>query len=360
MRRYLVALWLLLSLAPASYAEQVSGLYDVTLPVSAQSSQELGRATREGLKTVLVRVSGSSAVLTQRPVIAAIKQASSYTRQYGYEYYRNEEDDSEQMRVLVEFEPKLIDQLLRGAGLPLWSSNRPSVLVWMVVDDIDGRRFVGPERDPSIVKAVRDNAIRRGLSVKFPDLDLQDMVALSVNDLWQLNEHKAGPALERYKADTVLLGRVSKLTNGEWLGRWSYSDALQQYRFDGEGETVEEYVGAAIDEVAEVLASQYAVVPVNTTQDGVLMRVSGVTGFIDYARVISYLESVAAIRHANVVYINGDAIVVRLIADGQLSQLAQSFALGRKLQAVNRGRMVDKYRLDLDYHWPASTANKPQ
>ena len=41
--------------------------------------------------------------------------------------------------------------LLNGAGQPVWGSNRPSVLVWSVVDEDRTRRFLsGSEREPLV------------------------------------------------------------------------------------------------------------------------------------------------------------------------------------------------------------------
>lgn len=347
-----------MTLAGPAIGRQVDGLYDVAIPVATQSRAELARATRQGLQTVLIKVSGSAEVVKKKPIIAAMSRASSFIKQYRYEYQRATEDDGEQAVVLIEYEPQLLDQLLRQSGQPLWSSNRPTVLLWLAIDDIDGRRFASRELDGDIFAAIEASASRRGLAVTLPDLDLQDMVALPVEDLWQLNEYAVKPAAERYGADTLLIGRASKLTNGEWLGRWLYSYDQQQLSFDGEALSAEGYLGAALDQVAEQLAGQYAVAPVNIAQGGLMMAVSGIVNFVDYARVIKYLESVAAIRHANVVSIDGDVMVVQLTADGLLTQLQQSLALGKRLKAVQVEDYQGDYFIDLHYYWPSTQTSQ--
>jgi hypothetical protein len=354
LKQPLIGLLLLMALASPTTAKQVDGLYDVAIPVTAQSRNELARATRLGLQTVLIRVSGSAEVVKQQPIIAALQRASSYIKQYRYEYQRATADSSEQTLVLIEYEQQLLDQLLRQSGQPLWSSNRPSVLLWLAIEDSGGRRFASREQDGEIFAAIEANARRRGLAVSLPDLDLQDMVALSVEDLWQLNEYAVKPASERYAADTLLMGRATKLTNGEWLGRWLYSYDQQQLSFDGEALTADSYLGAALDQVAEQLAGQYAVAPVNIAEGGLLMAVSGVVNFVDYAKLINYLESVAAIRHANVVSIDGDVMVVQLTADGLLTQLQQSLLLGKQLKAAPVADYQGEYFVDLHYYWPST------
>jgi hypothetical protein len=356
MIKQLYSFILLMILAWPVLARQVDGLYDVVVPVTSQSQAELKQASVQGLKTVLIRVSGSADVTKQRAILQALKRTSSFMKQYSYDYQPSSEGEAEKMVAFIEFEQQLVDQLLRDSGLPLWSSYRPTVLVWMVVEDSEGRRFVSRERDPEIVDAIELSANRRGLALMLPDLDLEDMIALSVDDLWQLNPFKAKPALERYKADTVLLGKVTKLTNGEWLGRWHYGYGQQDLTFDGEALSPNEYVALALNQVAEVLAEKYAVAPVNIAENGLLMRISGIVNFVDYARVVNYLESLSAIHHANVVYIDGDSIIVRLIADGLLSQLQQSIALAKRLTPIPDSTDYEQseYRIDLHYSWPST------
>lgn len=354
----LLLLFALIQLALPLRAEQVEGLYDVVVPVKAQSSRELSTATRAGLKKVLVRISGKASVIKQPAIASALGRAANFVRQYGYESRPGEEEGSEQMEVFIEFEQQLIDQLLRSSGQPMWSSNRPSMLVWLAIEDEAGRRFATVDQDADIIDAIKDHARRRGLAIKLPLLDLEDMVAMSVGDLWQLNVRKSNTAVERYRTDALLLGRVTRLTNGEWLGRWSYENNGQQATFEGEAVSADDYISSAIDQIADWMADQYAVVPVSMANEGIILRVTGVHSFVDYARTIRYLESVAAIRHANTVFVEGDEIIVQLLADGIKSQLQQALALGKQLEPNVNKFYFGEYPLDLDYHWPHS-AFKP-
>ena len=355
-RPHLVALvtglWLLLVISSPASAMKVQNLYEVAVPVASQSNQNLLTATREGLSTVFIRVSGHADVVKNPAISAAINQARNYTTQFRYETRPALQEGEEQLVLQVEFEQLLVDQQLRAAGLPLWSNDRPSVLVWMVVDDVDGRRFASSERDAELLQAIVENTDRRGLALKLPTLDLEDMVAVSTKDVWQLNPLTVRPATERYQPDSLLLGRATKLTNGQLLGRWSYYSNKQQFELDGNAGNVNDYIAAIVDKVADMQALQYAIRPVDTADGGVLMRLTGINSFVDYARAIKYLESVSAIRYANVISVADDEIILRLQADGLLRQLQQSFALGKKLQIIAPQNYQGEYAIDLHYQWP--------
>lgn len=333
-------------------AEQVSGLYDVTVPVASQSSRDLRKASKEGLKRVFIRVSGNADVVNNSQIAASINRSQKLMNQFEYRQVEKPEEAGDQLLAVLEFEPALVDRQLRAAGLPLWSSNRPTVLVWMVVEDRQGRRFAGAENDPEIVQAIMRHAQRRGLAIKLPALDLEDMVAVSPDELWQLNSQRAKAAAERYAADTVLVGRASHLTNGQWLGQWRYLFNQQQYGIDGDAVDIDRYIAAGLDTVADLLAAEYAITPVNIAEGGVLIRLTGINNFVDYARAISYLEGVAAIHHANVIDVQQDEIIVRLVADGLLPQLEQAFALDRRLLPTLSGAYQGEYPVVLDYRWP--------
>jgi hypothetical protein len=354
MLRQLFISLLMLSFASFATAEQLRNLYDVEVVTQSQSARDLRTASREALAILFVRVSGSNDVINNPVIKSAISNAQTYMRQFQYQR-RNVEVSrgvtEERLYAVIEFEPELVDSQLREAGLPLWSNNRPTILVWLTVEDLNGRRFATQESDPAIATAIIDSAKRRGLAVKLPAYDLEDTLAVSVDEAWQLSNYRMQVAAERYGADTVLLGRASQLSNGLWLGKWLYQQGTQRLDYDLEAGDIEQYIRSALDPVAEQLAAQYAIAPVNIADNGVLMRLTGIDSFVDYAQAIAYLESVAAIRHANVVDIQGDEIVLQLIADGMLSQLELVFKLDEKLQPATR-LYQGGYHLSLDHHWP--------
>ena len=341
----------------AASAEQLNGLYEVVVPVESQSSSDLRKATASGLKIVFVRVSGRTDAAVYEEVQLALGTAQIYLKQYSYKRERNTEDGSEQLKLMLEFEQEQVDKQLRVAGLPLWSGNRPSILVWLVVDDSGGRRIVGEETSPDGVAAIQYHAERRGLPIDLPLLDLEDNIAISADELWSLNSGQAQQASSRYQSDTLLIGKASQLSSGLWLGAWRFSFEGQSVEFEIEARDIESFVGLAIDRVAELLARQYAIAPVSIAQDGILMRLGGIHNFTDYTAAVNYLEGLAAIRHANVVSIEGEEIILRLVAEGQLEQLELAIARDKLLLPAE----VDLLAVDavlLNYLWPGSTGLK--
>lgn len=360
-RLHCIALAVLLALAatsPPVAARVLPDLYEVTVAIDSQSSAELRRASREALAELFVRISGHRAVLDNDTIVAAVRDASRFTRQFSYQS-ETDEDGEQQLRVVLDFESSLVEDTLRRAGLPLWSSNRPTVLVWLVADDEHGRHFVGGDQAPELVAAIREQAIRRGLAVQLPALDLEDLVALSPDDIWRQNFTRIDEAAERYGADSLLVGRVSQLNNGRWLGRWSFRLNGQRIPFEGEAADGKGFIVAGLNQVAETLAGEYAIAPVQAAEGGVLMRLTDVRSFVDYARAIQYLEGIVAVHHANVVSLQRDELILRLIADGEIAQLQQVFSLDKRLQPQLQQDYTGPYPIVLSYRWPSAAPPLP-
>jgi hypothetical protein len=338
-------------------AEELVSLYQVQYEVASQSANELTRASREALKTIFVRVSGTTKVMESPKIKAAVSNPRQFMKQFQYERLGSDADGGDKLFALMEFESELVDGTLREAGLSLWSNNRPTILLWLTVEDTNGRRFATKDSDPDIVEAIISTARRRGLAVKLPLYDLQDTLAVTLDEAWSLSNWRAQAAAARYEADTVLLGRVSRLSNGELFGKWIYTLDPQRLDFDIQSDNPADYLTASLHPVAELLAAQYAVAPINIAENGVLLRLTGILNYIDYARAVNYLEGVSAIRHANVVNIEGNEIIIRLIADGLVSQLQNAFSLDRKLLEATNSSYRGSYDISLDYHWPGSEQN---
>ena len=342
------------SASPAYSAEQVQGLYDVELAVESQSRRDRLRATSKALKTVFVRVSGNHSVLENAQVRKATRSAEKYLKQFSYFAKDSDQQGGKQLMIKMEFESLQVENLLRGEALPIWSKNRPSTLVWVVVDDDEGRRFVG-SADAAITENIQEQAERRGLVVKLPSLDLEDTIAITPDELWQLNLWSAERAASRYKADSLLIGRMTELSNGEWIGNWVFSNNGDRSKLEGQSPRLADYVGEAIDVVADQLAEQYAIVPKKMSAEGVVIRLTGIESFTDYAKAINYLQQLSAVRYANPIYIEKKQILVHLVADGQLHQLEQSMALGKTLEKIppmDIAQTVDYPYIHLNYHWP--------
>lgn len=337
---------LLLACVPAR-AVVVENLYRALVDVEDHSRSELQRATREGLAQVLVKVSGTAAVLQMEEITAALDRAPNYMQRYRY--LRPEGGG---LRFQVHFDAQLVNDLLRDAQAPLWTANRPPVLVWMVVSDENGRRPATPEANPEFFEQIQQSLDRRGVPAVFPLNDLEDTVAVSVEGLWALDEAAILLASERYGVANVLAGRIRSMPDGRWLGDWRYLSGGESLGTSFYGEEVPAFTAGVVDFIADRMASRYAVAGEAEGLE-VLVRVDALADFEDLRRVLDYFQSIELVDQAWPAYLEGDSVVFRLAAQADPDQLARIIQLNRRLQrleaptALRRGPI----NLDLVYQW---------
>ena len=210
-------------------ADIVPDLYSAQVPVAGQNSSALVRGSRAALADVLVKVSGSFDLLKDPAIKAALKDARSHVQQYAYS--RDRQGDGG-LSARFEFDSAFVSGLVRQAGAPLWTANRPLVLAWVVVEDEAGRRFLSRDAMPEQAAVVLAEFSRRGVPVQIPLFDLADTAAVSPEDAWRLDTLVLQAASQRYKVEDIVVARLSTRTAGKLTGDWKYihlDDQLRQH-----------------------------------------------------------------------------------------------------------------------------------
>jgi uncharacterized protein len=315
-----------LSLSFAARAATFPNLYSVTVNQDPAAADQRAAATQAAFTAVLVRVTGNRYAGLDPELKTLIGDASRYTTQYGTD---------RQGRAIVGFNATRVDQALAGLNVRIWGSERPLTLVWAAVDDGQGGRALlgsgdGPaDATPATVElltmlrtelaAVADE---RGLPMVLPQLDSEDLAAITLDDVSNGLDDRVVAASARYRADAVLIGRVHPGLVGtevEW-----------RLLKDGEPRKVEgTTVRDGLDAVADQYASELSGIGDATTS---LLRVLDVKTPADYGRVMSYLEKVTSLRSVDVESLERGTLTVRVAARGDARVLERVLALGGVLR----------------------------
>ena len=325
-------------------AAVVRDLYEAEVPVADHGRQALANASRDALAEVLVKVSGSVEVLQNPVLVEELGRARGHVQQYSY---TRDEDAQGDLAARFEFDSSVVTRLLKQAGAPLWTANRPSVLVWVVVQEGGGRQFVNWELAPEVLESLQQGFARRGVPLRIPLLDIQDAAALNADQVWRLQAAPILSASQRYGVEDVLAGRLTALSTGEWVGDWSYLSANDRIDRSMSTATVDEFLGGGITLVAEQMANRYAVAASGAVIGGISLSVTGVNSYNDYARIVAWLEGLELVEHANIESVRGDQIQLRLVAQADAGQLRSTIELNDRL--VPLPGIVGEQ--ELNYQW---------
>ena len=319
--------------------------YSAKVPVLSQGVAERKRAASEGLKQVILRVSGSQQAVYSERLFDVIDSALNYVDQFQYMPLSDEELNDSRLSqykeaIKLRFSPRVVEKILRDAEQRFWPINRPKTLVWLVEDNVDyGRQLVNQDNEPLITSALGKASEERGLPLMYPLLDLDDNIALPAEKAWALDEEAIRAASERYAADVILVGRYTRTSTGQVRSTWQYFHAGFSRVYDNESamQTPQEEVlfgKQALYPLADFLAEKYSILPRADQGQGVVLEVSGISSFAAYRRTLSYLEGLAAVKDVHVSVVSPGVLLLNLNTDTDLIRLESTFELDHKLVKV--------------------------
>jgi hypothetical protein len=357
-------LLLFLNLATVSaQAAEVTGLYQASVPVvSREDERERQQAFVTALRQVLVRLSGRTDTLQQPDIQRALGSVQTYVEAWAYRSLPVDPDTpvnpapaaAPAISLEVTFFQSQLQSLLDMAGIPLWPSNRPDTLLWIVEQDPSGQRaLLGP--DSPVAITLQTLAAERAMPLISPILDLQDRMAVRPDLLWQLDPLLIRGASSRYQTDSVLVLRIMHLVSGDVIARAEHHLGGLVQQVEVLEAPLEPFLTSSIDLAARELASNYGVrasgpsgaVGISTLAS---IKVDGVDSIDDYAGVLRYLEGLTVVNSVQIASVNGPSIVFDVSTGGQLRQLIETLALDRRLQPLSEP-IREGQVFSLSYRW---------
>ena len=327
---------LFIALAGIALAEEVTTVYEASVPVENQDQDKRTEAIRTAFTQVLTRISGRSDIADQRqfPAIAsAIASATRYAQQFRYvKTTPTAPAQQSGLELWVRFDETAIGQLLRDNHLPVWGMTRPATLLWLVVDNRGQRELLGADSRNDTYTTLADRAKLRGVPLRLPLLDLTDRNALHVSDVWGNFESAILQASQRYQTQAVLVGRVFQSSGNSWTGRWTLYVEGSREDWTVTANSLADVLNPGIDKTAEILAVHYAAIVQEDTRS-VVVEVKAIRGLADYNRVVKYLSSIAQVSSVQTIELSAESAIFRVTIPGGRLAVARAVALGRVLAA---------------------------
>ena len=334
----LLVLLLMLGAGSAG-ASQVNGLYSAEVQVAGQAAEQRSEGIIRAFAQMLVKVTGNRAVAGRPELQEEMKLAPRYVQQYRYRLVSGAdgatgvEPDAARL-LLVQFDAAAVRRLLRDRRLPVWGENRPSGIIWLGIESRGQRRLLQPESDGNLISSMMDAAGKRGIPLLFPLMDLEDQAAVQVADLWGDFIQNIRRGSERYSPDLIVTGRLVRLSDRLWRVNWHLYQGDQGSVWQDEGSTPDDLAAAGIQRVADLLAERYAPVVGEGNISHVRLRISGVTGLEQYARLGDFLRSQSAVERVDLIAAEPEAVTYELQARGGVQVLQQGLSLGGLIEPL--------------------------
>ncbi len=325
-------------------------MYEAETLVVDQSAESRKAATRVCLRMVLVKLTGERNALEKIALTPLLNQSEKFVRQYRYKEIQigtsgPDATPATELRLSVKFDEETLNKSLRESGIPVWGRERPSILLWVVIERANRRLFASLEETPELLELLYKRSEQRGISIIFPLMDLEDDAQIQPSDVWGEFKEPVMAASARYNADIILTASIMSPAEGIWEGRWTTYRGDKAYNeWVTEADLLEVALEEGMDGAADMLAAEFARASVYTRLGDVEMVIGDVNSVDQYAQVINYLKSLSSISEIHVTEVQAGKMKLALTVHGGELAVVQAVSLGRVLEPVeNIG--VNYYRL---------------
>lgn len=319
------------------WAIQVNGLYDARVVVVNQSAEARKQAAKVGLMDVLYKVSGFPVPVDNSVVNRSHNIADQYLSQFSFTRIDEAEWDDNippgSSYLNMKFEGKSIQRIIRQAQLPRWGANRPTVMVWVTVDD-GSRQILSDSSDHKAMSMLEAASRKRGVPLILPVYDLEDSFKLPTQQLWGLFKGSIIKASERYGAESILAGRVYRLDDDRWGGNFRFYFKQQEYEYEFESNSLEALLLSGVSAAGSVLADTFALKPSVVKKGSLTISIKNVNSLEDYGNLLAYLQELAVTKQVSLIKVTDQNVRLELSLNGTLDQFKQSLSLNNKLLEV--------------------------
>lgn len=289
-------LMLIMLIGGTAQAVTVEGLYEGNVRVPDNGEVSRQKAFADALSVVLTKLSGRRDAASK--VGATAKDAAKYVQRFGYVTGG---------RINVGFDAAAINALLDQAGLPLWSSERPVVLV------VYPLALQGVREAQSVTEML---ARQRGLPIQW---------ATETSDAFPINGLSQIQALaQRYGVEAVLLARGGPPSNLNW-----------QIVFNGASTESSGSAEEGPQLAADVLARYYAVNGKESAS--VMLEMAGIDNVEAYGNALNLLSRQLLVRSVAMESLNKDVLRLRLELRGTVQAFERALSVDRNF--VREGKV---------------------
>lgn len=329
MKSICIFIVMLMSLVSTAHAVKMESIYGAEVPVASQNEQLRAKAMQQAFADTLIKASGSSTVL-QNPVIkAALPQAKNNAEEFGYV---PSNVLSAPFLLKVKFDAEAVKELLRQAKAPLWGENRPLILVWLVIEKADHTvDLVDNSSTNDFVVLLKKRADQRGLPLLLPVMDMTDLNQLSVADVRAM----LVPALQkvslRYHADGLLVGNIQQNDQGVIQSHWKLIVGKDQGEWRFTNSVAKPGIEELIDKIAVMLGGQQTAVLSDQSIATFTLVVKGVAQQEDLHDLMRLMKHIPLIKSLEMGNIMGDKVMMYLTIQGGRQAFMQDAAVEQHL-----------------------------
>jgi hypothetical protein len=327
----------------------IDDLYEAKIAVDNQSQQTQNSAFGLAFRQVLIKVRGNNDLLTDQKIKSAMVNATRFVRSYSYDR------QGTQLYLAISFDPQRVENIIRGAGFPVWDKRRPDSIIWLAIQpSVDSaRQIVMPTEFSELYQQLNKRAAQRGIILMVPLWDLADIQSLGVYDIWGGFSTQISQASYRYAVPSVLSARIyltgsqfsddafkSRDANVEisslWTADWTMIEGGGLLAGQVQGDNPLIIAENLVNALADQLSLKYAIdfSQIERADNKVQVVVNNINSLTYYIQALNALENLSVVNHATLIMQQGPRATFELDLLGDVDDLSNALSLDNKIRPV--------------------------
>ena len=313
-----------------------ASLYEGEVVVASQSEAERNEAIPEALTQVLQKLSGQREIPASGALDDALNTAARYLRSYRYSKVRLSRADggmTEELRLVAQFIQPEIDRIVQQTGLPRWRQERPSVEIWVIIDDGFNRQLKPIEFNYAW-DSIEEVASMRGLPVGWPELDDEELQLIDMRLVWGgFTDY----LVERGAPADGLAIIAARREGPQWSLRWNLASTGQSWSWQSSDLELMYALAEGVHQMADQIAANNAIA---ASQQGSWTRevsIGGLNSAKAYRNCLKYLQDLSLVNGVEVLGADPGRVNFRLQLNASTEDLETAFERGSVLLPANAG-----------------------
>lgn len=330
MKKLLLSI-VMLALLPmtSAFAVKVSSLYQAQLPVAAQTDDLKAQAIKDGFLQVLIKLSGDPEIDKNPLIKPNLSRADYYVQEISYSATT---PSSSEYIIQIRYDADDVKRLLKKSGIAYWGENRPLILVWLAVSNIESAtKIIGNETPGEIFSVMKEQSKKYGLPLIFPVMDVDDVSQVSTSDVMDMTLPVLREAAKRYAPDALLIGKMAQTPTG-FSSNWRFIADGTRWNWAITDKTADGVISSVMNQISQVLAKQYVVKAVDVPEVWIKLEVMNVTQRNDLNQLMQYLKQLSLIQQIKLLEVSGDVVEFAILVRGSIAAFQKNVAIDQHLE----------------------------
>lgn len=320
-------------------------LGEVQVPVSDRMERTRKAAYYQAMEQLIIQLAGSQVILSSPKVAQLLKQSEAYVVQFGYQTEKKltkQQGEVQQLNLEVTFDHASVLKFLVENKVSVWPSPRPSIMLWLVVSDKDGRHFVTKGKYEAIEKALDQMASKRGVKIQLPTEQMANDVGVTSADIWGGFNQKIESMNQTSGQQINQIVKV-QATSVAWRGDLNMleSNKVQQPRHQVSEDSIFLTLDLLMQHAFDQLYNKYAVVLTGDSQSKLIVRLEGIDRFEAYQQIEKALTKMIAVKSAHLKKVQGTDLSIEVALASNYEAFLQAINNHKQLTLVEEGVLED-------------------